>query len=304
MSNDLLNKWIRDELTEEEMAAFRSTKEYADIDRIVSAMKTMKAPDLDLDQAYQEQLNLRKASADQGRIVPLNRYAYTRYMGIAASILIVSLVAFFFFDRDVDYAETLYSEAYQETYLPDSSLFVLHKASEITFAAENWDENRTLKLNGEAFFDVRKGGKFSVQTPAGVVQVLGTEFNIRQREDLFEVICFEGRVKVVLEDEEYVLQQGEMFKSVGTSKARLPITSSGPDWLKGESSFNDIPVKYVVEEIERLYDVKISGKVPDARFTGKIPHTNLHVAMLALSNTMSSRFEIKGDTVIIGIEME
>jgi ferric-dicitrate binding protein FerR (iron transport regulator) len=46
----------------------------------------------------------------------------------------------------------------------------------------------------EAYFQVKKGQTFSVNTTDGVVKVLGTHFNVKQRKNYFEVNCFEGLV--------------------------------------------------------------------------------------------------------------
>ena len=73
---------------------------------------------------------------------------------------------------------------------------LLNSKSTITFNKHNWDTNRTLELNGEAFFDVEKGNTFTVKTSQGNVSVLGTEFNVNASVDFFRVSCYEGKVKV------------------------------------------------------------------------------------------------------------
>jgi ferric-dicitrate binding protein FerR (iron transport regulator) len=42
----------------------------------------------------------------------------------------------------------------------------------------------------EAYFQVKKGQTFSVNTTDGVVKVLGTHFNVKQRKNYFEVKLF------------------------------------------------------------------------------------------------------------------
>jgi transmembrane sensor len=44
--------------------------------------------------------------------------------------------------------------------------------------SDDWSKERTLSLEGEAFFEVQKGSKFSVVTSDGIVEVLGTSFDV------------------------------------------------------------------------------------------------------------------------------
>ena len=68
----------------------------------------------------------------------------------------------------------------------------LNELSQLEYNASKWDENRSLELKGEAFFDVEKGKRFDVTTEFGNVSVLGTEFNVLSRDSIFKVSCYEG----------------------------------------------------------------------------------------------------------------
>ncbi|MBQ0740845.1 FecR domain-containing protein, partial [Aquimarina celericrescens] len=80
--------------------------------------------------------------------------------------------------------------------LPDGSFVDLNAGSELTHQRFFWSQNREITLQGEGYFKVTSGTNFTVTTSLGKIEVLGTQFNIKEREKLFEVNCYEGRVKV------------------------------------------------------------------------------------------------------------
>ena len=93
--------------------------------------------------------------------------------------------------------------------LPDGSVATLNAQSSISYEPGEWSSARRVELNGEAFFEVKKGTPFLVKTPYGDVQVLGTSFNVDARKDHFSVACFTGSVRVVAASRSQVLSPGE-----------------------------------------------------------------------------------------------
>jgi ferric-dicitrate binding protein FerR (iron transport regulator) len=66
--------------------------------------------------------------------------------------------------------------------LPDQSIVWLNNNSEISFDQNlNQQKVRKVKLRGEAFFEVQPdpARPFQVETPHGLIEVLGTSFNVR-----------------------------------------------------------------------------------------------------------------------------
>ena len=66
---------------------------------------------------------------------------------------------------------------------------------------------------------MEKGTSFRVLTSEGIIEVLGTEFNITVRDNYFEVQCFEGKVKVTSSntDNETILTQGNALRIVNNN---------------------------------------------------------------------------------------
>lgn len=77
---------------------------------------------------------------------------------------------------------TIYSPAGQRTEitLPDNSKVMLNSKTTLKYSAAFNTSNREIFLDGEAYFDVKKGNlPFEVKTEALNIRVLGTAFNVK-----------------------------------------------------------------------------------------------------------------------------
>ena len=212
-------------------------------------------------------------------------------LSIAASILVV-LGCYFAFNFEEITHETSYAE--QKTIsLPDGSEVVLNAKSAINFTKKNWPNNRIIQLKGEAFFKVKKGSTFSVQTPNGLVKVLGTQFNIKDTDTFFEVVCYEGKVSVTNNKNEHVLTTGNAIRKIdGKNSEKYDKEDSLPSWLNGESSFLSVPLKYVILELEKQYNIQIEARrIDDSMiFTGSFSNKDLKLALVSVFKTMDIKY--------------
>lgn len=170
-----------------------------------------------------------------------------------------------------------------EYYLPDSSFIILNAGTKASFDPKTWDEDRLIMLDGEAFFSVQKGSKFTVQTQRGTVEVLGTSFNVNTHDGRFEVACYTGRVKVQSEGqvkESNVLTAGKRV-SLNRSNSMMQADTFSLDkngWFQGNIEFETAPLTDVFAEIERQFDVQIDAptdKIAQEIYTGFLIRENL-----------------------------
>ena len=182
--------------------------------------------------------------------------------------------------------------------LPDQSEVHLNANSKITFKVNNWENSRTLNLKGEAYFSVKKGSKFTVNSSLGSVQVLGTKFNVIERDHYFQVNCYEGLVSVTYKNESVKVPAGSSFKILNeTTQFSNNTNEIMPNWLQNSSSFKSIPYSYVVKELERQYNIAIEYdvKYKNNLFTGSFIHSNLELALEAISIPLNLKYEIISD---------
>ncbi len=187
--------------------------------------------------------------------------------------------------------------------LPDNSQIYLNADSEIKYREKGWDKGRKVELEGEAFFEVEKGSTFTVLTDNGKVQVLGTKFNVFSRNEVFEVKCTEGRVKVTNKNERAskILQAGDVVKLNDTNEFESKPFQAKFDWRKSAYTYNIVPLRDVFAEIERQFDVEInaSPQIMSMSFTGVLETKKLDKALHMATWSMRLSYEISGNKIEI-----
>ena len=79
----------------------------------------------------------------------------------------------------------------------DGTKVHLNAGTTLSYSKNFNSTSREVTLNGEAYFEVEKGSSpFIISTDLAKVTVLGTKFNVRSREDGFEIGVNEGKVKI------------------------------------------------------------------------------------------------------------
>ncbi|MCX2720645.1 FecR family protein [Lentiprolixibacter aurantiacus] len=297
MQENYLAKWLNNELSEEERKLFEQSEEFASYQRLIEASGKLSAPEFDVEKALAD-LQQRKENAG-GRVVPLN--SFRKFIRVAAAVAAIAVLSVYFLSSGDITVHTEFAER-SEVVLPDNSEIILNAGSEITYSEKNWDKERTLNLKGEAFFKVAKGEKFQVATEAGIVTVLGTQFNVENRNGYFEVSCFEGLVSVNYQGEETQLAAGDAFLAIrGEIIPADSPTEVVPAWMLDESSFKSTPLVYVLGELERQFDLEVTTQNVDLDqlYTGSFSNTNLNLALESISAPSNLAYTIEGKQVLI-----
>jgi len=209
----------------------------------------------------------------------------------------------FLFNSDQSFS-TKYGEQLSIA-LPDGSEMILNAKSNAIFDQKNWDKNRLVTLEGEAFFKVKKGSKFTVTTKHGDVTVLGTQFNVQALHSFFEVKCFEGKVSVVNYKNKEILTAGKAYRNLdGYDPQRWIFEALEPSWITNTSSFRSIPLKYVFKELEEQYDITINSSSVDLSiiYTGTFPNNNQEIALNTVFSTLGINYSLSNDGKTVVLE--
>ena len=290
-----LAKWLDGTISDATLKELVSEQDFIDYKKIKNGLELLGK----LNRPIAPSFNTIYDSIHKKRNFKHKQASFKWGLSIAASILVV-LGCYFAFNFEEITHETSYAE--QKTIsLPDGSEVVLNAKSAINFTEKDWRNNRTILLKGEAFFKVKKGSMFSVQTPNGLVTVLGTQFNIKDTDTFFEVVCYEGKVSVRNNKKEYVLRTGNAIRKIdGKNSEKHDNENSLPSWLNGESSFVSVPLKYVILELEKQYNIQIDAhKIDDSIiFTGSFSNKDLKLALVSVFKTMDIHYNIEKNGVL------
>ncbi len=300
MQENYLAKWLNNELSEAELEEFKNSEEYAAYQRIVAASNALKSPDFNADEALAAIKN--KRSLTDTKVIQLN--PFKKFLRVAAAIVILLTGTYFYVSSLDATVSTQYAEN-KEIVLPDNSEVVLNADSKVSYNAKNWDSNRNITLEGEAFFKVAKGKRFTVATEAGEVAVLGTQFNVENRKDFFEVSCYEGLVSVSFNGKETKLPAGSSFVAIdGKIISEEAPAANTPSWINAESSFKSIPLKYVLDEFQRQHNIIVETKNIDTNllYTGSFSNTDANLALQSISTPSRIKFKLEGNKVLFYAE--
>ena len=295
MQENYLAKWLSGELSAEELEKFKQSGEYDSYVRLMEASGNLEPPTFEVEPALDR---LREQGLKAPKIIDLK--PFKNFFKLAAAIALLIVGSYFYLDNMGESVATGFAER-SELRLPDSSEVFLNADSKISYNEKKWDRNREVVLDGEAFFKVAKGERFTVSTVHGPVSVLGTHFNVEAREDYFEVSCFEGLVRVTHNNGEIDLPAGSSFlaidgKRIGTEGPR----GIQPRWIDHESSFESIPLKYVLSELQRQFNIRVETQNVDTQllFTGTFDNTDLEMALKSISTPSQISYRIEGDNVL------
>lgn len=221
---------------------------------------------------------------------------------------------------------------YQVT-LPDGSKVWLNANSTLKYPSRFDGEERTVQLDGEAYFEIKSvplrhaklsasaplrenSIPFLVKTSTQTVEVLGTEFNISAYTDEAETktTLVEGRVKVSVNgstpDRSPTIDHGSQLLSPGeqatTRGATIEIqkvdVSTATAWKDGRIAFNDQPIDAIMRTIARWYNVHVvyEGELPEDKFGGTVSRfENVSSVLRMLELTGRVRFRVEGRTIYV-----
>ncbi|TPD65864.1 FecR family protein [Flavobacterium microcysteis] len=288
-----LAKWLAGEMTGSELEAFEKSPEFETYQKIKTYSGSMEAPVFDTEKSYQ---NVIKRANKK----PAQKQNYW-FIKLVAATIVISLGTVFYSKNKTT---TQYAEAGQKiTFsLPDHSEIVLNSNSKIKYKKWKWKSNRNLQLEGEAFFKVAKGETFDVNTSLGKVTVVGTQFNVKSRNQNFEVACYEGKVKVAFGNKNILLEKGNSVTvQNGTITARMPLGTEKPSWLLNEIQFNNSTLDQVLSEVQSQYGIEIEHSQINSRqyFTGAVPTDNIDTAMTIIGKAYHLNYIKTSDKKII-----
>lgn len=286
----IMARWLAGRLTEAERAEFEASSEYEEYQRLTEGLKAFKKPTYDKE-ALREKLWKGIENQKPAKVTYLKPLYYT--LGVAASLLVLFGLFFYKVSYSTGVGEKLLVE------LPDGTAVNLNAKSTLKHNRFFWEMDKSVTLEGEGYFSVIKGDDFKVKTESGTVSVLGTEFNIKTRKSLFQLHCYEGRVRYDNEpmQQQSVLNAGDAIQLKGDILLEYKHNDVNPLWQSGKSSFSNTELLLVMEELKVQYGVSFDfeSSLVQGHFTGTFVHDNLDLALQSVFVPMGINYELAND---------
>ena len=192
--------------------------------------------------------------------------------------------------------------------LNDGTKVHLNAGTTLSYSKNFNSTSREVALIGEAYFEVEKGpSPFIISTDLAKVTVLGTKFNVRSREDGFEIGVNEGEVKIENKTKSIDLKKGEQVdisidqpKIISVSK----VSNFYPGWKNNKLICDNSSLEKICKELERRYDIKIQFQdnlQKNATISGIIDLSpnNLDSVLSSISLLSKRKFKLQGGSYIL-----
>ena len=298
-----LARWLNGELSQEEEASLQARDDYAVLKRMAEESSQLELPSYSEGAAWEKLLAQKKArkTGSKSKVRSLRRVWW-----YAAAAVIGLLGVGYWYWMDIP-TPALIVTAIGEQYegeLPDGSKVRLNAVGELDYDAEVWSEQRKLSLSGEAFFEVKKGETFTVETPSGQIEVLGTSFNVWARDSQLEVVCHSGKVKVMngANESEIVVDQKAVLNAAGGFDiTNLQLTPT-PSWFRGWTACEGWALTRVFEELSRRYGITVDWEDESYRvYDGGFPNDDLEKAIYFICDPMGLDYTLSEDNTRVSI---
>lgn len=302
----LLEKYRSNSLSEEEFATFI---------RLLGHEQIEDENDLETQAEYDWRGS--KAILTELKANQVERKNRNWWMGVAwksAAALLVLTVVWVFWPQEVP-QNIVFQTNFGETRnvdLPDGSQVLLNANSKLIWSGD-WEDKmqRSVTLTGEAFFDVKNTDNmaFEVHTPLMKVRVLGTEFNVKTRDEETQVFLQSGKVKLNFEDagkEVVNMDPGDFVRFDHVNSTMESITRAHKEekasWVDGMLEFQNESVSAILAEFKNLYGKSFrvdNTKMLDKRMDVSLPYADWDLVRKALEIALDVKFTSSNDTIIV-----
>lgn len=164
--------------------------------------------------------------------------------------------------------------------LPDGSRVWLNAASSLQYPTAFSGKDRTVTLNGEAYFEIAPdvARPFIVQVNGIKVDVLGTSFNIKSYDDepSIETSLLSGAIRLRSGAHQQQLKPGQQALVQKETPAVITIRNTDEAgvlaWKNGYFQFGHTSVPLIMKQLERWYNIQVryQGKIPEREFYGEM----------------------------------
>lgn len=191
--------------------------------------------------------------------------------------------------------------------LPDGTMVILNAASSLTFPTSFRGIERSVSLEGEAYFEVTKNAEmpFKVKSGRQVVEVLGTHFDINayDNEPVIKTTLLEGSVKVNYNNASALIKPGQQTIIALNVAKKIDVRDADLEkelaWKNGAFSFENDDLQSVMRQIARWYDAEVvyEGDFPDDKFFGGIPKSSKLSGVAKILELNNIHLKISGRTI-------
>ncbi len=278
-------------------------------------MSWQEIPEAEAQQSFRK---LQSRLQEKPQPVRLPQYRMLKAMAVAATLLGIFLVAGWWYTLPTDiHIQTGFGET-RTVQLPDGSTVLLNANSQLTYA-NNWSDTsqRHVQLEGEAFFKVshheirtasgNRAVKFVVHADDINVEVVGTEFTVKNRHSFTQVALYKGKVQLqtTKNQDRLVMKPGETAefnKAQGDLSLQTQPTETVWAWNQNKLIFKEATLQEVAQTLQDNYGLTLTftqDSLAGKQFTGEVSEGKIEVLLTAIAETFDCKIQRKENQVIL-----
>jgi len=317
---DIIQKYINNEATAEEKAALEAwLKEdvaNAQLLEDAKAAWNVSGEPQNTDVTFNSTKawdSIQEKIKKEDNVISLNGSGNSKWIYRIAAVLVLSLFSTWYFLNRNESVEQLVAQSTNERLmvtLPDGSKVWLNSNSKLTYPKTFNANQRTVKLEGEAFFDVTKNPEqpFVIENADFEVKVLGTSFNVLAYSKLSDVIVtvVTGTVSFQSNSGEGVLLTKDETGTLNKSNRKVNETINNDTnfmaWQNGKIEFDNTSIKSVCATIKDYFGIDViveNQNVYNCKFTGSFKNPTLKDVLTVLENTLNIKTKTTQTSVTI-----
>jgi len=193
--------------------------------------------------------------------------------------------------------------------LPDGSVVTVNSGSELSYSSD-FENDRLVKLKGQAFFEVTKDPEHPFRIMSGDIttKVLGTSFDVKAYEDDrdIHVAVMTGRVEVKSEAGlNSYLTTGEVTYYVPKFQVMRKADFDYEEligWKDKVIKFNRSSYHDVFQTLSNWYDVDFvidPSLQLRGRYTARFKDQSLPNVLIGLEHSSNLKFDIQGNKIVV-----
>ena len=274
---------------------------------------------VDTDKAWMQLKSRMHSRPAQHKIISMNNdNRWKTVLRVAAMVVVTAglgyLAYLFMTGRDNAFDKRIVSNAIVRTeVLPDGSTFTLNRYSKLSYSSTSFAGKRVVRLEGEAFFEVKHddANPFAVEAGELMIEDVGTSFNIKSYVDsgIIYITVATGEVKIYLgETEKINLAAGETV----SFDRKMETFSKAPNEDKNIAAYRDkififenTSLSVIIKLLNDIYGSNITlqnDALAQCRLTATFNNESLDNILDVIAETLhlsvtktSSEIKLNGD---------
>lgn len=193
--------------------------------------------------------------------------------------------------------------------LPEGTSIILNRNSSLSYPKEFKGKTRTVKLEGEAFFDVthQADQPFEVNYGEVTIKVLGTAFNVRDHKTsaILETQVIRGKVMMSHGDRSIIIEAGwtgEYDKKSKTLSLKKSLSENHLGYATHTFTFEDASLKSVTDQLAESYGVVFvfeNEKLKDCHLTSSYDNKPLTFILDVIAESLNLKYTRKENSVYL-----